>query len=51
MCCTADQSNRLEKKLTKQTLLFYLSSAWLHVSMKWWKLAIFENCVRVLRCS
>lgn len=47
MCYTSHQSNRLESKLTKQTLLFYLSSGCLHISMKWWKLAIFENCVPV----
>lgn len=47
MCYTALQSNRLERKLTKQTLLFCLSSAWLHISMKWWKLTIFVNCVPV----
>lgn len=47
MCCTAHQLNRLARKLTKQTLLFYLSSAWLHISMKWWKLTTFENSVPV----
>lgn len=47
MCYMALQSNNLERKLTKQTLLFGLSSAWLHVSMKWWKLTIFVNCVPV----
>lgn len=47
ICYAAHQSNRLERKLTKQTLLFYLSSAWLHISMKWWKLTIFENSVPV----
>lgn len=47
MCYTAHQSSCFERKLTKQTLLFYLSPAWLHISMKWWKLTIFENCVPV----
>lgn len=47
MCYMALQSNHLERKLTKQTLLFCLSSAWLHIFMKWWKLTIFADCVPV----
>lgn len=47
ICYTALQSNNLERKLTKQTLLFCLSLAWLHISMKWWKLTIFVNSVPV----